>query len=122
MRSLRESAFAIFLSDFETHPQHYIAGELSATAFRWRRVRSNPPVLSSLRVSRLLRLQIPPRLDIGIMRVTSGQTRMYPIVAFEAHVSEHVSMLRSDQVLQAFRFSKIETDFEFLRIPPPTFA
>ena len=28
MRALRERASAIFFSDFESHPQHYVAGEL----------------------------------------------------------------------------------------------
>ena len=51
---------------------------------------------------------------LEIMRVTRGEARIYPTVTFEAQPSEYIPMLQSDPALQAFEFTEIETDFEFL--------
>jgi hypothetical protein len=51
---------------------------------------------------------------LEIMRVTRGETRIYPTVTFEAQPSEHIRMLRSDPALRHFAFTEVETHFEFL--------
>ena len=48
------------------------------------------------------------------MRVTRGEARIYPTMTFEAQPSEYILTLQSDSALQAFEFTEIETDFEFL--------
>jgi SAM-dependent methyltransferase len=114
MRALRERASAIFFPDFKHHPQRYVAGELPRLPF------ANGEFDLTL-VSYLL-FAYQDRFDyefhrdsvLEIMRVTRGEARIYPTVTFEAQPSEFVPMLKSDPALQAFEFTKIETDFEFL--------
>jgi len=48
------------------------------------------------------------------MRVTRDEARIYPTVTFEGQPSEYIPLLQSDPALQAFGFTEIETDFEFL--------
>jgi SAM-dependent methyltransferase len=114
MRALREHASAIFFSDFKSHPQRYVAGELPRLPFA-------DDEFDLTLVSYLL-FAYQDRFDyefhrasiLEIMRVTRGEARIYPTVTFEAQPSEYVPMLQSDPALQAFEFTEIETDFEFL--------
>jgi hypothetical protein len=48
------------------------------------------------------------------MRVTRGEARIYPTVTFEAQPSEYIPILCADPALEAFEFTEIKTDFEFL--------
>jgi hypothetical protein len=103
MRTLRERASAIFFSDFQSHPQHYVAGELPRLPFADGEFD-------------LDRFDYEFHRDsiLEIMRVTRGEARFYPTVTFEAQPSEYIPMLHSDAALQALEFTEIETDFEFL--------
>ena len=103
MRTLRERASAIFFSDFQNHPQHYVAGELPRLPFADGEFD-------------LDRFDYEFHRDsiLEIMRVTRGEARFYPTVTFEAQPSEYIPMLHSDAALQALEFTEIETDFEFL--------
>ena len=113
MRALRERASTIFFSDFKTHPERYVAGDLPRLPFA-------DSEFDLTLVSYLL-FAYQDR-DYGfhrdsireLMRVTQGEARIYPTVTFEAQSSEYVSMLESDPGLQAFEFTEIETNFEFL--------
>jgi len=114
MRALRERASAIFFSDFQSHPQHYVAGELPRLPFA-------DGEFDLILVSYLF-FAYQDRFDYGfhrdsileIMRVMRGEARIYPTVTFEAQPSEYIPMLQSDAALQALEFTEIETDFEFL--------
>ena len=114
MRALRERAATIFFSDFKSHPQHYVAGELPQLPF-------NNGEFDLTLVSYLLfayqdRFAYEFHRDsiLGIMRVTRNEARIYPTVTFEAQPSKYIPMLQSDPSLQAFEFTEIKTDFEFL--------
>jgi hypothetical protein len=114
MRTLRERASAMFFSDYGNHPERYVAGELPRLPF------ANEEFGITL-VSYLL-FAYQDRFDYEfhcdsireITRVTRGEARIYPTVTFEAQPSKYIPMLRSDPALQAFEFTEIETDFEFL--------
>jgi hypothetical protein len=114
MRQLRERAFTLFLSDYTTHPERYVAGELPKVPF------ANGEFDLTL-VSYFL-FAYQDRLDyafhrdsiLEIMRVTRDEARIYPTVTFEAQPSDYIPMLRSDPALQRFEFTEIKTDFEFL--------
>ena len=114
MRALRERASSIFFSDFESHPQRYVAGELPRLPF-------GDGDFDITLVSYFL-FAYQDRFDyefhrdsiLEIMRVTRGEARIYPTITFEAQPSEYVPMLQSDPALQAFEFTEIKTDFEFL--------
>ena len=111
---MRERASAIFFSDFQSHPQRYVAGELPRLPFAHGEF--------DLTLVSYLLFAYQDRLDyefhrgsiLEIMRVTRSEARIYPTVTFEAQPSEYIPMLQSDPALQAFEFTEIETDFEFL--------
>jgi len=49
-----------------------------------------------------------------LMRVASGEARVYPTVNFEAKRSEHLERMMRDPALGDLRFEIVPTDFEFL--------
>jgi hypothetical protein len=114
MRTLRERASAIFFSDFQSHPQHYVAGELPRLPFA--DGECDLTLVSYLLFAYQDRFEYEFHRDsiLEIMRVTRGEARIYPTVTFEAQPSEYIPMLHSDAALQALEFTEIETDFEFL--------
>ena len=114
MRTLRERASAIFFSDFQTHPQRYVAGSLPRLPFADGEF--DLTLVSYLLFAYQDRFNYQFHRDsvLETMRVTRGEARIYPTVTFEAQPSEYLPMLQSDPALNAFEFTKIETDFEFL--------
>jgi hypothetical protein len=114
MRELRKRASTMFRSDYETHPERYVAGELPSLPFADREF--------DLTLVSYFLFAYQDRLDyefhresiLEIMRVTRDEARVYPTVTFEAQRSEYLPMLQSDPALQRFEFTEIKTDFEFL--------
>jgi SAM-dependent methyltransferase len=114
MREFRERAYSIFISDYKTHPDRYVAGELPRLPFA--DVSFDLTLVSYLLFAYQDRLTYEFHRDsvLQIMRVTRGEARIYPTVTFEAQPSEYVPMLRSDLALEKFDLEVIKTDFEFL--------
>jgi hypothetical protein len=114
MRQLRERAFTLFLADYTTHSERYVAGGLPIVPF-------TDSEFDLTLVSYFL-FAYQDRLDyefhrdsiLEIMRVTRGEARIYPTVTFEAEPSDYIPRLQSDPALQEFQFTEIKTDFEFL--------
>src|SRR5437773_3300166 len=114
MRELRKRASTIFLADYKTHPERYVAGELPRVPFA-------DGEFDLTLVSYFL-FAYQDRLDyefhresiLEIMRVTRDEARIYPTVTFEAQPSESIPTLRADAALHSSAFTEIETDFEFL--------
>ena len=78
MRALRERASAIFFSDFEIHPQRYVAGELPRLPFTDREF--DLTLVSYLLFAYQDRFDYEFHRDsiLEIMRVTRGEARIYP--------------------------------------------
>jgi len=114
MRELRKRASRIFLSDYTTHPERYVAGELPRISFADSEF--DLTLVSYFLFAYQDRLGYEFHRDsiLEIMRVTRGEARIYPTVTFEAQPSDYVSILQTDRGLQHFAFTEIETDFEFL--------
>lgn len=114
MRALRERAFTMFMFDYKTHPERYIAGELPTLPFRDGEF--DVTLVSYFLFAYQHRLDYDFHRDsiLEIMRVTKDEALIYPTVTFEAQPSEYVPMLRSDPSLRQFEFTEIKTDFEFL--------
>ena len=114
MRKLRKRASRIFLSDYTTHPERYVAGELPRISFADSEF--DLTLVSYFLFAYQDRLGYEFHRDsiLEIMRVTRGEARIYPTVTFEAHPSDYIPVLQSDLALQRFTFTEIETDFEFL--------
>jgi len=114
MREQRKRAFTIFLADYKTHPERYVAGELPRLSFADGEL--DLTLVSYFLFAYQDRLSYKFHRDsiLEIMRVTRSEARVYPTVTFEAQPSEYVPMLRSDPALERFEFAEIKTDFEFL--------
>ena len=114
MRELRKRASTMFFSDYQTHPQRYVAGELPRLPFADREF--DLTLVSYFLFAYQDRLDYEFHRDsiLEIMRVTRDEARIYPTVTFEAQPSEYVPMLCSDPALRQFAFTEIKTDFEFL--------
>ena len=103
-----------FFSDFKTHPQHYVAGELPRLPFANSEFDLTPVSYLLFAYQDRFNYEFHRDSVLEIMRVTRGEARVYPTVTFEAKPSEYIPMLQSDPALQAFEFTEIETDFEFM--------
>jgi hypothetical protein len=114
MRQLRKRASNLFLVDYKTHPERYMAGELPRLSFA--NGEFDLTLVSYFLFAYQDRLGYEFHRDsiLEIMRVARGEARIYPTVTFEAQPSEYIPLLRSDPALQAFEFTEIKTDFEFL--------
>ena len=114
MRELRKRASTIFLSDYKTHPERYVAGELPRLSFADGEF--DLTLVSYFLFAYQDRLSYEFHRDsvLEIMRVTLGEARIYPTVTFEAQPTDYVPILRSDPALKRFEFAEIKTDFEFL--------
>jgi hypothetical protein len=114
MRELRKRASTIFLSDYKTHPERYVAGELPRLSFADSSFHLTLVSYFLFAYQDRLSYEFHRESVLEIMRVTRCEARIYPTVTFEAQRSEYVSMLRSDPALKPFEFTEIKTDFEFL--------
>ena len=114
MRELRKRASTIFLSDYKTHSERYVAGELPRLRFADREFDLTLVSYFLFAYQERLGYEFHRESILEIMRVTREEARIYPTVTFEAQPSEYIPMLRSDPMLQRFEFTEIKTDFEFL--------
>jgi ubiquinone/menaquinone biosynthesis C-methylase UbiE len=114
VRELRQKAVSLFLEDYPRHRERYQAGLLPELPFA-----DNSFVLTL--VSYFL-FVYQDQFDYEfhrdaireLMRITSGEVRIYPIVTFEAEPSAYLPRLREDAMLREFSFEVVRTDFEFL--------
>jgi hypothetical protein len=115
LRVYREKAYRTFLADFTEHPERYIAKALPHLPFPDRHF--DLSLVSYLLFVYEEQLSYEFHRDSlrEIMRVTSGEARMYPIVTFEAERSAYIDRLKRDPLLAEFAFEEVQTDFEFLR-------
>ncbi|HJW38971.1 MAG TPA: hypothetical protein VJ420_10175 [Candidatus Udaeobacter sp.] len=114
MRELRKRASTIFLSDYKTHPERYVAGELPRLRFADREFDLTLVSYFLFAYQDRLGYEFHRESILEIMRVTRDEARIYPTVTFEAQPSEYIPMLRSDPMLQRLEFTERKTDFEFL--------
>jgi hypothetical protein len=114
MRELRKRASRIFLSDYTAHPERYVAGELPRLSFADGEFDLTLVSYFLFAYQARLGYEFHRQSILEIMRVTGGESRIYPTVTFEAQPSEYIAVLRSDPALQRFAFTEIKTDFEFL--------
>lgn len=115
MRAYRERAYKLFNADFAAHKgTRYIAGKLPQTPFK-------DGEFDLVLVSYLL-FVYEEQFDYEfhrqslseIMRITKGESRIYPLVNFAAGRCAYVDQIKSDASLSALHFEEVKTDFEFL--------
>ncbi len=114
MRELRKRASTIFLEDYKTHPERYVAGELPRLSFADKEFDLTLVSYFLFAYQDQLGYEFHRESILEVMRVTRGEARIYPTVTFEAQPSEYIPMLQADPALERFAFTEIKTDFEFL--------
>jgi ubiquinone/menaquinone biosynthesis C-methylase UbiE len=113
LRGLRERACKTFLEDYRQHRERYIQVELPQLPFPDRTFDLTLVSYLLFVYEDQLTYEFHKQSIEELMRVTSGEVRIYPTVTFEAQPSNYVRRLRED--LSQFHFELVQTDFEFLR-------
>ena len=118
MRVHRERAYRSFLHDYgKAKGERYIFGKLPHTPFRDGQF--DLTLISYL----LFVYEEQSAFDysfhkeslLEILRITSGEARIYPLVNFKAERSRIFEALKSDPTFADFIFEEVRTDFEFLK-------
>jgi hypothetical protein len=115
VRELRERAYKRFLEDYRTHKERYVATDLPKLPFADEQFYLTLASYLLLVYEDQLSYEFHKETVREIMRVTSGEARIYPIVTFEAKRSSFMGRLKADPELSSLRFEEVRTDFEFLR-------
>jgi hypothetical protein len=115
MKVLRRRAYTTFLRDFRANSRtRYLPGLLPDLPFD---DDSFDLTLSSYLLF-AYQEQFPYEFHRDsvrqLMRVTRGETRIYPMITFEGERSIYVDRLKADPLLAHLRFDEVPTDFEFL--------
>jgi len=118
LRTFRERAYRLFLPDYlKSKGERYIFGKLPRTPFR-------DGQFDLTLISYLLFVyeeqagfDYPFHKEslLEILRITSGEVRIYPLVNFKAERSRTFEALKSDPTFADFIFEEVQTDFEFLK-------
>ena len=115
MRRFRDQAWRTFLADYKQHgKERYVAGHLPQTPFRDGQFHLVLVSYLLFVYQDQLSYQLHKDAVLELMRVTSGELRIYPTVTFEARPSEYLDRLRADPELAHLRFETVKTKFEFL--------
>jgi len=115
MRAYRARACQTFLQDFTTHPEHYVAGELPQTPFADRQFDLTLVSYLIFVYEDQLSYEFHKQTIQELMRITTREIRVYPIVTFEAQPSTTLRKIREAQSFASWNFEIVSTDFEFLR-------
>ncbi len=99
MRKLRKRASTMFFSDYEVHPEHYIAGQLPTLPFADHEFDVTLVSYFLFRYQNRVGYKFHRESILEIMRVTRDEARLYPTVTFEAQPSEYIPMLLADPAL-----------------------
>jgi len=89
----------MFFSDYEVHPEHYIAGQLPTLPFADHEFDVTLVSYFLFRYQNRVGYKFHRESILEIMRVTRDEARLYPTVTFEAQPSEYIPMLLADPAL-----------------------
>ncbi len=115
MRSFRERAYKNFLGDFGENPGRYIPAKLPALPFE--------DGMFALTLVSYFLFVYEDQFDYEfhhasvkeLLRVTSGEVRIYPLVNFKGERSKLADQIQRDASFANVEFAEVQTDFEFLR-------
>jgi hypothetical protein len=116
MRGFRERAYKTFLRDYGMYgTSRYVPVDLPHLPFADGQFHLTLTSYLLLVYEDQLPYELHKETIREIMRVTSGEARIYPIVTFEAKRSTFLGRLKEEPALNHLRFEEVRTDFEFLR-------
>lgn len=114
MRVFRDRAYKTFLKDFRSRPDHYATGDLPKTPFADKQF--DLTLVSYLLFVYEEQFSYEFHRDSirELMRITSGEIRIYPTVTFEARRSSFLDRIFKEPEFASWKFEEVRTDFEFL--------
>jgi hypothetical protein len=116
MRELRDKAYHLFLKDFRIHKNgRYVPGALPQLPFADKQFELSLVSYFLLVYQDQFSYEFHRDSILELMRVTARETRIYPVVTFEAEPSTYLAELEKDTLLDRFSFEIVPTNFEFLR-------
>ncbi|MEO7297275.1 MAG: hypothetical protein ABI042_01715 [Verrucomicrobiota bacterium] len=116
MRKFRERAYRLFLADFrEQKENRYICGRLPRSPFRDGQFDLTLVSYFLFVYEEQFDYEFHRQSLQEILRITSHETRIYPLVNFKAERSGFVERIKNDSAFEDFSFEEVQTNFEFLR-------
>lgn len=116
LRTFRERAYRLFLRDFtQRKGGRYIFGKLPGTPFRAGQFDLTLVSYFLFVYEDQLDYEFHRQSLVEILRITSGETRIYPLVNFKAERAKFIDPIRNDPAFKSFRIDEVATDFEFLK-------
>lgn len=115
MRAYRARAYQTFLADFRANASRYIAGHLPSMPFADRQFQLTLASYLLFVYEDQLSYEFHRDTLRELLRITSGEIRIYPTVTFEAEPSKYLARIRQEPEFANVRFELVPTDFEFLR-------
>jgi hypothetical protein len=116
LRGFRERAYRSFLPDFaERKGDRYIFGKLPHMPFRDGQFDLTLVSYFLFVYEEQFDYEFHKQSIAEILRITSGEARLYPVVNFKTERSQFLERIKSDPAFAAWSFEEVQTDFEFLR-------
>lgn len=116
MRKYRERAYKTFLPDFANGKgERYIFGRLPRTPFRDEQFDLTLVSYFLFVYEEQLDYDFHKQSIAEILRITSDEARIYPLVNFRAERSHFLEHIKKEPAFANWKFEEVKTDFEFLR-------
>lgn len=116
MREYRDRAYKLFLPDFaKAKEERYISGKLPHTPFRNGQFDLTLVSYFLFVYEEQFDYEFHRQSIAEVLRVTSGEARVYPLVNFKAERSQFIERIKKEAAFADWRFEEVPTDFEFLR-------
>ena len=116
LREFRERSYRLFLPDFTKQKGgRYISGKLPGTPFRDGQFDLTLVSYFLFVYEEQFDYEFHKQSLREILRITTGEARIYPLVNFKAERSQWMERIKMDPAFAGWKFEEVETDFEFLR-------
>jgi hypothetical protein len=115
MREFRERAYKKFLADFASHKDRYVTGKLPRLPFCDQQFDLTLVSYFLFVYEEQLNYEFHKQSIAEILRTTSGEARIYPLVNFKAERSPFAEQIKNEPAFARWQFEEVQTDFEFLR-------
>jgi hypothetical protein len=116
LRSFRERAYRLFLKDFaEQKAERYVSGKLPRTPFRDGQFDLTLVSYFLFVYEEQFDYEFHKQSIAEILRITSGEARIYPVVNFKGERSSLIDRIKNETEFAAWKFEEVQTDFEFLK-------
>lgn len=116
MREFREKAYRLFLPHFtKAKDERYIFGKLPHSPFRDGQFDLTLVSYFLFVYEEQFDYEFHRQSLAEILRITSGEARIYPLVNFKAERSQFIERIKKESIFADWSFEEVQTDFEFLR-------